>query len=57
MHEQSHDEPVMHRRRITMADGHRYLIFYTFDEPEPQSAGDDSAKEEPKQEADRERHV
>ncbi len=28
-------EPEMHRREISLADG-RYLIFYSFDSPDPE---------------------
>jgi hypothetical protein len=52
------DNP-MHRRRITMADGKRYLIFYTFGEEDGAAAGEAGPKGEPapQPEADEERHV
>lgn len=55
------EQKVMHRRRITLADG-RYLIFYTFDElpaPRAETQGDSASKREPapKPEAEEERRV
>jgi hypothetical protein len=41
----------MHKRQITLADG-RYLIFYTFDEPQALTASDASAETTPRPEPD-----
>ena len=31
----------MKKRRVTMADGKRYLIYYTFDDAEPKTVNND----------------
>jgi hypothetical protein len=46
--EKAHDVGEIKKQRVTMADGRRYLIFYTFEKPANSTGAQNKPEEENK---------